>query len=184
LEYNTFIFISTFIFSLLEGIMIRGYLKKKKLPAILQNLVILVLYYAFLFLQVHFNFYIEPLVIILVIISILGHLFIGEYLGIYVKIKIYDKILHAFGTFSFTLFFYSLIIKTIHPISEPQSYTRLFIIALGIGLGAIFELIEFLVDLIFKSKSQPNLIDTDIDLVADLIGAIVAAFTYNFFIYP
>jgi hypothetical protein len=162
--------------------MLREYFKKKKLPSLIQNLVMLVLYFVFIFLQFQFNFYIEPSIILFVIIVVLGHLFIGEYLGIYVRIKIYDKILHVFGTFAFTLFFYSLILKTINPISEPTTYTLLFIVALGVSLGAIFELIEFSVDLIFKSKSQPNLMDTDIDLIADLIGSIVAAFTYTFFI--
>jgi uncharacterized membrane protein YjdF len=161
---------------------LREYFKKKKFPSIIQNLVILVLYFTFLFLQVQFNFYIEPFIIFLLIIAVLGHLFIGEYLGIYVRIKIYDKFLHVFGTFAFTLFFYSLILKTINPLSEPKTYTLLFIVALGVSLGAIFELIEFTVDLIFKSKSQTDLMDTDIDLIADLIGSIVAAFTYTFFI--
>jgi hypothetical protein len=53
----------------------------------------------------------------------------------------------------------------------------IFLICLSLALGCFYELFEFLEDLIFNPvyKNQPNLLDTDLDLVSDLIGGLLAA---------
>jgi hypothetical protein len=111
-----------------------------------------------------------------------GHVLIGEFFDIYKTSKYFDRSLHAFGTFSFTLFGFSVITKTMHPSSSPKLFTILFIINLGISLGAVFEIIEFAVDTFFKTNSQSGLKDTNVDLIADIIGSIIAGLSYSIFI--
>jgi len=58
--------------------------------------------------------------------------------------------------------------------SHPGLFIFLIVTAIGISLGTIFELLEFILDLILKEKNQFGLIDTDWDLFYDLIGALFA----------
>lgn len=180
--YNICIIFALIVFSVFEIIIINGYARKKDYTFVIENAIVYVLFLAFLFLQYKLSFFVELSIIIFVLIAMLGHLFGGEYLELYLNKRYYDRVLHGFGTFAFTLFAYSIILKTLFPISEPQLYTIFFVAFLGVTLGAIFELLEFTIDLIFKSKSQPGLKDTDVDLVSDLIGAILASLTFSFFI--
>jgi len=51
------------------------------------------------------------------------------------------------------------------------------VVSLGVSLGAFYEILEFLTD-IFSHPipiSQPSLLDTDLDLMGDVIGAVFAA---------
>jgi hypothetical protein len=57
---------------------------------------------------------------------------------------------------------------------SPNSVIFVFVVALGALIGVVFELYEFTVDMIFKTKNQHGLIDTDVDLIFDIIGAILA----------
>ena len=41
-------------------------------------------------------------------------------------------------------------------------------------MGVVFEIIEFTHDSLLKTKKQKGLIDTDFDLISDVIGAIIA----------
>ncbi len=180
--YNIYIILALIVLTVFEIIMINGYARQKNYAFIIENAIVYVLFLAFLFLQYKLSFFVELSIITFIIIAMLGHLFGGEYLELYLNKKHYDRVLHGFGTFAFTLFAYSIILKTLLPISEPKLYTTLFVAFLGVTLGAIFELLEFTIDLIFKSKSQPGLKDTDVDLVSDLVGAILASLTFAFFI--
>jgi hypothetical protein len=51
-----------------------------------------------------------------------------------------------------------------------------FLICLSLALGSIYELLEFLEDQLFNPaiKNQPSLLDTNLDLISDLIGGGVA----------
>jgi hypothetical protein len=80
----------------------------------------------------------------------------------------------VFGSFSFALFVYRLIQLFLNPVISPKLYSALFVFTLGVVLGAISDILEFLYDALFKSKKQKGLIDTDFDLIVDLTGAAAA----------
>jgi hypothetical protein len=82
--------------------------------------------------------------------------------------------LHVFGTFAFTLFFFSIIHKTTRMVYSSKLYTFIFITSLGVCLGVLFELIEFTLDILFKANNQRGLLDTNLDLIANVLGAILA----------
>lgn len=182
MDYNLFIILSLILFTSIQIFIIVKYFSQKKYPLIGENFVILLVCGLFIYLQYRYNFLIERKLFAFFFITILGHTFIGEFLDIYNKYKPFDRYLHVFGGFTFGLFSYSLIAKTITPIVEPRLYVTLFIIALGLAISALFEIAEFIIDSIFNSQSQSGLKDTNVDLICGLIGAIIAGITYTSFI--
>lgn len=116
-------------------------------------------------------------------ITLFGHSFIGNYLNVYNKSKYYDRYLHGFGAFSFSLFAYSIIDKTVfHPVI-PRLYGSIFMISLGIALGCLLEILEFSNDVRLKTKNQKGLKDTDFDLIGNVIGSIVCGVYAFFFVF-
>ncbi len=127
-----------------------------------------------------FNIDIPDYTIILVFLTIIGHFFIGQYLNYYNKSKRYDRYLHAFGTFSFAIFLYCLILAFINPAVNSNILASIFVFTIGLSIGLIFEIIEFIIDISKKKDtnkphSQRGLMDTDLDMVYDIIGSFVAA---------
>lgn len=138
---------------------------------------------ALCFLQIKYNRPLSTYLNVLIIITIAGHNFLGRYMGLYNTSSIYDRIQHIFGIYSFALFTYILMsqITNVSIVSKFREFV--FIVSLGLAYGAIIEIIEFLMDTIFQPimRNQPSLDDTDLDLVSDAIGAIIAAFHFIFY---
>jgi uncharacterized membrane protein YjdF len=90
----------------------------------------------------------------------------------------FDKMIHLFGIYSLAIFVYS-IMSQFTPMSFASKLNKfIFITVLGFSLGAVFEIIEYIGDITINPKmhNQSDLTDTDLDLVADLVGALIAAF--------
>lgn len=98
-------------------------------------------------------------------------------MGLYVTLVYFDKILHVFGTYSISLYVYSLIKKFTNNFVSSKFMESIFVILLGMALGGILEIVEFLADFILKPKilNQPSLIGTNVDLICDFSGAIIAS---------
>jgi uncharacterized membrane protein YjdF len=109
------------------------------------------------------------------IITIVSDSVLGYYLNFYVTSHVYDRIQHIFGIYAFALLAYIYVLHiTRRPM--PRILTFILVVALGISLGAVFEMIEYLADIGLNPvvPNQPSLEDTDLDLLSDLIGAIIA----------
>lgn len=109
---------------------------------------------------------------------ILVHEVGGKIFELYQSSVVFDKILHIFGIYSLVLFVYA-IMGQFMKISFPSSLNKLiFLTLLGISLGAVFEILEFSLDITMKPAlpNQKDLMDTNLDLLADCIGALIAAF--------
>jgi uncharacterized membrane protein YjdF len=114
-------------------------------------------------------------------ITIISDSLFGYYLDLYVISSVFDKMLHIFGTYSLSLFVYILVVQLLRDaVSRPFKFILVF--CLGISIGAVYEIIEFLADNISHSSmpSQPSLLDTDLDLIGDVIGAVCAAIHATF----
>ena len=89
--------------------------------------------------------------------TILGHTFISEYCKVYRKSKTYDRYLHLFGSFTFSLFTYSIISSLMKPVPS-KGYVAVLIAMLGISVGDFFEIAQFTLDTVLKKakyqKSQ------------------------------
>ncbi len=112
---------------------------------------------------------------------------IGEAQGFYGSITHYDKIIHFFFPFllgvigftiAYTLYFSGKLKVTIGTMI-------FFVVAITLGIGAFWEIIEYLNDLIllpriprwhrFMAPENRAITDTMSDLIADLLGGIVGA---------
>lgn len=136
-----------------------------------------VAYAGFLWFEQRNHYHLRFSIRLYILLTIIAHNVIGEYLYAYERSSYFDKFLHLFGTFSFALFTYSIAkdfitVRT----SRPFLFTFLLVSALGLSLGTLFELAEFSLDVIFSEHNQRSLIDTNLDIIFDLIGTCVAAF--------
>lgn len=119
---------------------------------------------------------------LVVILAIMSNSFFGELLNWYVTSTFYDRVQHVFGTYAMTLWAFYIIQQFVKVNITQKRLVIIFFIILSIALGAFYEIIEFLQDILFKPKikNQPSLLDTDFDLIADLIGGIIAICNYLF----
>ena len=128
------------------------------------------------FLEARYRFYMNTYVRLMIILTLILDGFFGNYLDLYTTSSIFDKILHVFGTYAFSLFAYVLVVQLLkQPVNSSVKF--ILVVSLGVSLGAFYEILEFLTD-VFSHPipiSQPSLLDTDLDLMGDAIGAVFAA---------
>lgn len=89
--------------------------------------------------------------------------------NLYDRIAPYDEIAHAYTTFAITLSFGFLAYYAVR--EHFVRYEALFVLAIvsfGVAVGAVWEIVEWLCDIIHL------LSDTIIDLIMDTIGALAA----------
>lgn len=140
-----------------------------------------VAWFAYVWLESRCFFSISNYVRTAVMLTIVFDSFFGYYLGYYVTSTIFDKLLHIFGAYAFSLFVYVLAVQRLSS-PLPRIINSILIISLGISLGALYEIAEFLVDSFGNPvlPGQPSLLDTDLDLIGDTVGAILAAIHFQY----
>ncbi len=120
-----------------------------------------------------FSIKIPSYIIFLTILTIFIACFVGHYLSFYTKSNTFDRYLHGFGSFSFSLFFYCIVDNYINT-GSSKIFQSIFIFLLGNTLGVFFELIEAMHDKSNPIKSQKGLMDTNTDMLFNLIGSVLA----------
>lgn len=124
----------------------------------------------------HFNT--PAFVFALVILTVLLHNLVGEFIDVYHKSTTFDRWLHLLGAFSYSLFIYSIIDHWLKPPGLPMLYVFLFVTCIGVTVGTLFEVLEFARDTATRKKprlpAQHGLKDTDTDIIFNGIGAILA----------
>jgi len=174
--YNQSIYLLTIIFSIFTLSICVAVIIKKKQGMLAVNIATYVFYLIFLYAQYKLNIRVKIFIILLVLITFIGNNYVGFFLDFYHRSKYYDRYLHAFGSFSFSLFFYSILDKIVVPAVNSKIYVSIFIAAIGMALGSLFEIGEFIIDSKSKSNSkhQHGLKDTDYDLISNVIGSAAA----------
>ncbi len=86
----------------------------------------------------------------------------------------YDQLVHIFGFGTATVALFYVLKPLLR--SDLKSWTALSVItiAAGLGVGALNEIIEFFVPALIPGVGFDGYINTALDLVADLIGALIA----------
>lgn len=174
MSYNQLLIVMTIIFSLIMLYTSIAALKRKKYNYLIEDIATYAFYISFLIEQYIMKFQVRAFIIVLVIISFIGNSLIGKCLNVYNTSKYYDRFLHAFGSFSFSLFNYSILSKITTYSIYPKIYGSIFAASIGISLGCIFEIYEFISDSTTKSYNQHGLTDTNFDLISDVIGSTIA----------
>lgn len=130
----------------------------------------------FSLMEIRFRIYMNNYVRMLVAITILCDGLFGYYFDWYANSMGFDKVLHVFGSYSFSLFLYIIVVQLLdHPVR--QAFTFILLLCLGIAAGSVYEVLEFAVDMVSHPvpPSQPSLFDTDLDMIGNMAGAFLAA---------
>jgi hypothetical protein len=86
----------------------------------------------------------------------------------------YDQLVHiiGFGVVTLTLFY--ILKPLLRPDLKTWGALSIIVVASGLGVGALNEIIEFLTSSVVPRSRVGGYLNTALDLVADLIGAILA----------
>jgi len=88
----------------------------------------------------------------------------------------FDQAVHMFGFFTATLIAFHLLTPTLKkPIKTPVALSIVVVMA-GLGMGALNEIVEFLVTVVVPETGVGGYVNTSLDLIANLIGAVCALF--------
>lgn len=122
--------------------------------------------------KIKINFYIR----LAVVIAIISDSFLGFYFNFYVTSPFFDRMQHIFGTYALALFFYAILMHFMNNTIKIQWMKFVFVAAIGMAVGSLNEIIEFAVDTMTKPQilNQPSLQDTDLDLICNTIGSVLA----------
>ena len=88
----------------------------------------------------------------------------------------YDQVVHTWGFAVATLTMFDLLRPLLIPMKSGQGYIALSIVVImaGLGVGAFNEIVEALVAATVPESGVGDYVNTTLDLIADLLGAILA----------
>jgi len=86
----------------------------------------------------------------------------------------YDQVVHIIGFGVATLLMYYLIKPLLLQPIEKKTSLAIVVIMAGLGVGAVNEILEFIATVVVPETGVGGYINTSLDLVSDLIGAIFA----------
>lgn len=122
----------------------------------------------------------------LAVIFVYASLFLGELQGFYVKYWWWDIMLHT-GSGLILAIFGFLLVYVINEHEDLELHMKPFFVALfafmfSLGMGALWEILEFTLDIFFGLNTQAGgLTDTMTDLMVDGLGAlIISILGYNY----
>jgi putative membrane protein len=92
----------------------------------------------------------------------------------------YDQFVHIVGFGVATLVMYVLLKPLLKPNLKKWTALSIIIVMAGFGLGALNEMIEFIATILVPETGVGGFINTSLDLVADLVGAVFALIYIRF----
>ncbi len=107
---------------------------------------------------------------------VLLHFLLGEAADYYIRFWWFDKLLHVssgilVGMVGFVIIYFFLYTNKL---SANPIMVVVFSISFALAVGALWEIFEFMVDLIFGLNMQKSgIVDTMSDLIVDLLGACI-----------
>ena len=132
-----------------------------------------------LLIQIIFKINITFLMYFVYDIFLIMHFFLGEILFFYIKFKYFDVFLHFFSACFICFFGYSII--HYYLLNAHMKIQKIFSFLFGLVSEYIWEIIEFLIDDIFKTNMQRYLFlvghnalfDTIKDMIVAILGCIL-----------
>lgn len=170
------------VFTVIELYISIKFAKSNQTPLLKQTVLSYALFAILLIVLALFKIKIPQYILIMVVTTFFVHSFFGNYLDLYNRSQHFDRYLHLFGSFANALFVYFIIIKSINPTVSSKLYSALFVVTLGISIGAFFEILEYSQDSKKNSNHQKGLVDTDFDIIFNVIGSAIAGVFAYFFV--
>ncbi len=114
---------------------------------------------------------------IFAVLFIYATLFLGEIHGYYTKFWWWDLVLHTGSALTLGLigFMILYILYKREKVKSSPIVIALFSFAFAVAIGALWEIFEFSMDLIFSTKMQKSALDTMTDLIVDAVGGMIGA---------
>jgi VanZ family protein len=162
------------LYSIVDLYLLRVFCKDKQKIAQKSAISSLVFIWLIYLIDRIFIFQLPELAYFLVLLSFFFNEYFGYYRNLFNRTKKYDRFQHAFGCFSFAIFLYFLL-SNIVDYGGSKTFQALYVFLLGIFSGVYTEILEFLHDLKHEEKMQKGLRDTNVDLIFDVIGSVLAA---------
>jgi len=118
-----------------------------------------------------------------VAIFMFATIFLGESAGFYERFWWWDLLWHTLAGFGFGLIAYMVLIIVYRRqnVALAPLFTSLFAVTFSLGMSALWEILEFLIDLTLGTTMQPSGHDTMTDLIVGLFGAlasVIAGYRY------
>lgn len=92
----------------------------------------------------------------------------------------FDQFVHMFGFGVATLLMYEVLSPSLTKSSLKKKSVLFVSIMAGVGLGAVNEIVEFLAVVLMEETGVGGYTNTALDLVSNLIGAVLASFIIAF----
>jgi hypothetical protein len=125
------------------------------------------------------NVFIPPELEALSILFVFASLFLGNVGGFYARFWWWDLVLHTASGFLLGIFGFLLVYvlneKEEIELHMKPAFVALFAFMFSVGLGAIWEIFEYAMDVAFRLGMQHGLADTMADLIVDVVGAAIIA---------
>lgn len=86
----------------------------------------------------------------------------------------YDQFVHIVGFGVATLVMYQVLKPKLQPDLKRWNAISVVVIMAGLGVGALNEIVEFTATVLVPETGVGGYVNTSLDLVADLIGAVIA----------
>jgi hypothetical protein len=142
----------------------------------------IVFWLIYLFIEAKRDWYLPIYIRIMVVLSILSNGILGGVFKLYLTAPSFDQVLHIVASYSVAIWVYYIVQQFTGVIITKKKLHFVMIICFSLALGTFYEILEFAIDHIIKLKikNQASLYDTDLDLISDLIGGIIASFHFVF----
>lgn len=114
---------------------------------------------------------------LLITLSIFLNTFMGEGMNFYQRVRLYDKVLHIYGSAVVGLLAFVVVytLNYTRKVRLSLPFIGFFTITFAIAMGAVWEIMEFAVDSLFGKTTQNGLADTMWDLINDFVGGVITA---------
>jgi len=86
----------------------------------------------------------------------------------------FDQFVHIVGFGVATLLMHHLLKPLLRPDVKPGTALSIVVVMAGLGVGALNEIVEFAAVVIVPETGVGGYVNTSLDLVADLVGALLA----------
>ena len=86
----------------------------------------------------------------------------------------YDQVVHIVGFGVATMLMYHLLAPLLRPDLQRWTALSIVIAMAGLGVGGLNEIIEFIATVVMPETGVGGYMNTALDLVADLVGAVLA----------
>lgn len=182
-QFKTHRWLTLFLQAILLVEVILAVLNQQWLTLLITSLIIVITFFP-LFMGMFLRVYIPPEFVLLSVVFIFASLFLGEVHGYYTRFWWWDIVLHTSSGFLLGILGFLLVYILNETdkidINMKPGFVALFAFVFAVAIGALWEIFEFIMDVVFGMNMQKEMLgdpsgltDTMWDLIVDSIGALV-----------